>query len=107
MSSGSCEPGVSPNAPIPFETLSAPALPQEPFTPWEIRALVHSGLPEGDACERVLALLARAEGALDLEIADGLAALSIGDRAASLGFSCIGNHARETLDIGAAPRRRR
>ncbi len=79
--------------------LVAPPGPPEPCTPAELRALVHAGQTESDACETLLAHVARTEGALDLELADGLAALCIGDRLISLGFSNLRDYAREVLDI--------
>ena len=89
------------------ETLSAPSCLKlappptalEPCTPAELRALVHGGQTDSDACETLLAQVARIEGALDLELADGLAALCIGDRLIALGFSNLRDYAREILDI--------
>ncbi|HEY6005263.1 MAG TPA: HNH endonuclease, partial [Anaeromyxobacter sp.] len=78
--------------------LPAPA-PPEPCTAAELRALVHAGETESDACERLLAQLARLEGALYVEIGDGLAGLTVGERLISLGFSSLGDYAREILDI--------
>ncbi len=71
----------------------------EPCTPRLLRALVHEGENDSDAVERVLVRLARLEGALDLEIGDGLAALTEGSRLISLGFSCLRDYAREILDM--------
>ncbi len=79
--------------------LVPPHGPPEPCTPAELRALVYAGQTESDACETLLAHLARIEGALDLELGDGLAALCIGDRLISLGFSNLRDYAREVLDI--------
>jgi 5-methylcytosine-specific restriction endonuclease McrA len=75
-----------------------PPMP-EPGTPAELRALVHAGLNESDACEWMLAQHARLEGALDLAIGAGLAALQVGDRLISLGFSGLRDYAREILDV--------
>jgi hypothetical protein len=75
----------------------------EPWTPRELRALVHAGENDSDAVERALATLARLEGALDLAIGDGLAALAEGSRLISLGWSGVGDFAYEILDI--KPRR--
>lgn len=79
--------------------LAVPARPPEPCTPAELRALVLGGETESDACERLLAQVAAIEGALDIEMGDGLAALCLGDRLISLGFSNLGDYAREVLDI--------
>jgi HNH endonuclease len=79
--------------------LVPPPAPPEPSTPAELRALVLGGLTESDACEALLAQASRTEGALDLAIGDGLAALCIGDRLISLGFSNLRDYAREVLDV--------
>src|SRR5512139_2895376 len=79
--------------------LVAPPRPPEPCTPGELRALVLAGETDSDACETLLAQVARIEGALELELADGLAALGIGDRLIRLGFSNLRDYAREVLDI--------
>jgi hypothetical protein len=57
--------------------------------PGELRELriAEFGGDETDACEAFLTLSTRIEAALDLAIGDGLAALSIGDRLISLGYS--------------------
>ncbi len=89
------------------DTLTAPSClalvpppgPPEPCTPAELRALVHGGETDSDACETLLAQVARIEGALDLELADGLAALCVGDRLIALGFSNLRDYAREVLDL--------
>jgi len=78
---------------------AAPPDPPEPCAPAELRALVHAGLTDSDACETLLAQVARIQGALEVEIGDGLAALSVGDRLISLGFSCLRDYAREILDV--------
>ena len=79
--------------------LSVPGPPPEPCTPAELRAFVLGGETESDLCEKVLAQVARIEGALDIEIGDGLAALCLGDRLISLGFSNLKDYAREILGI--------
>ena len=79
--------------------LAPPRLSLEPCTPAELRALVHAGETDSDACERLLAQAARAQGALDLAIGEGLAALTTGDRLISLGFSRLRDYAREALGI--------
>ena len=79
--------------------VAPPPTPPEPCTPAELRALVHGGLTESDACEQLLAQSSRVEGTLDLAIGDGLAALLVGDRLISLGFSSLRDYAREVLDV--------
>jgi hypothetical protein len=79
--------------------VAPPCPPLVPVTPAELRALVHSGENDSDVCERVLAQAARAQGALDLAIGDGLAALTVGDRLISLGFSGLRDYGREVLNV--------
>ena len=79
--------------------LAVAPTPPEPCTPAEVRALVHGGLTESDACEQLLAQSSRVEAALDLAIGDGLAALLVGDRLISLGCSNLRDYAREVLDV--------
>ena len=86
----------------PWPALAPPGRPPEPCNPAELRALVLGGVggeADSEACEKLLALAARAEGALDLAIGDGLAALCLGDRLIRLGFSNLGDYAREVLGI--------
>lgn len=99
MEAGSCHVGGALGGAGPC-LVPAPPPPPEPCTPAELRALVHAGETDSDAAETVLAQLARVEGALELEIGDGLAALTVGDRLISLGFSNLGDYAREVLGIG-------
>ncbi len=49
--------------------------------------------------DRLLVRVARGRGALDVAIGEGLAALAVGDRAMRLGYSGIGDYARERLGI--------
>jgi hypothetical protein len=63
------------------------------------------GLRCHEAAVRVDGLLtrfARGRGALDVAIGEGLVALGIGDRALQLGYSGIGDYAREQLGIAAS-----
>jgi len=53
-----------------------------------------------DRYELLLASLARLRGAVDLGLGDGLAALTIGQRLVSLGYSSLGDYAREVLGVG-------
>jgi hypothetical protein len=45
--------------------------------------------------DKVLAPLSRGRGALEIAIGEGLAALAVGDRVVKLGYSNIGDYARE------------
>ena len=97
MQAGSCHVSCAPSVvrtPVPL----APP-PPDPCTPAELRAFVHGGETDSDVCETVLAQVARVEAALDLAIGDGLAALTVGTRLIRLGFSNLGDYAREVLDI--------
>src|SRR5512137_395503 len=70
-----------------------------PFTAAEARALLRDGGREVEECERILAWAARARGAIDVAIAEGLDALRHGDRLAALGCH-LDDYAREVLDLG-------
>ena len=70
-----------------------------PLTAAELRALFRAGTPEVEDCEALLAWAARARGALDVAIAEGLAALCQGDRLAALAYH-LDDYAREVLDLG-------
>src|SRR5512139_3503786 len=74
-----------------------PELP--PFTAAELRAWLRAGAPEVEDCERLLARASRARGALEVAIAEGLAALCQGDRLAALACH-LDDYAREVLDLG-------
>ena len=78
---------------------AAPAVSLEPCAPAELRALVHAGETDSDACERLFAQVARVQGALDLSIGEGLAALAMGDRLIALGFSSVRDYAENVLDM--------
>ena len=52
--------------------------------------------------DRLLVRVARGRGAIEVALGEALAALSVGDRALQLGYSSLGDYARERLDV--APR---
>ena len=52
--------------------------------------------------DKVLVPLSRGRGALEIAIGEGLAALAIGDRVVDLGYSNIGDYAREEHGINAS-----
>ena len=54
---------------------AAPAFDLDPLPAPDLDALFRGGEPEADACERLLATAARVEGAIDVALAEGLAAL--------------------------------
>jgi hypothetical protein len=67
-----------------------------PF-PHERRTVL--GYEAGMLVDGLLARVARGAGALDVAIGEGLAALAVGDRVLRLGYSGIGDYARERLGI--------
>ncbi|ABC81189.1 HNH endonuclease [Anaeromyxobacter dehalogenans 2CP-C] len=76
-----------------------PRVELPPFTLAEIEAWFRGGELEGDAGEHLLVWAARMRGCLDVELAEGLAALRQGDRLAALGCH-LDDYAREALDLG-------
>src|SRR5512141_1646972 len=91
---------VSPGdaAPAP-RALAPPPADLPPFTPAELRAGFREGAPELEDCERLLAWASRARGALDVAIAEGLAALCQGERLAALACH-LDAYALAVLDLG-------
>ncbi len=72
-----------------------------PLPPPEREDLVElqQGDVSADRTEAFAATAAGAKGAVDVAIGDGLAAMQRGDRLIRLGFSCLGDYAREILGI--------
>jgi hypothetical protein len=70
----------------------------EPFSAADLHRLLRGDF-EADELEQLLAQVARARGALDVAVGDGLAALSRGERLIGLGYSCLGDCAREALGL--------
>jgi hypothetical protein len=60
---------------------------------------LQNGDREADWTEAQAAAAARSRGALDLAVGDGLAAMQRGERLIRLGYSCLGDYAREVLGI--------
>jgi len=96
-----------PGSPAPFEepppsvaAYEAIPLARDPPDPREIHSLYSREVAE--RAERLLASIARARGAVDIAMGEGLAALDRGDRLAVLCYSSVGDYAREAL--GIAPR---
>jgi hypothetical protein len=80
-----------------FDALSAQAFVLEPPTPLEVRHLWRE--EAAPLLDGLLVRVARGRGALDVAIGDGFASLAAGDRALQLGYSGIGDYARERLGI--------
>ncbi|GAO05497.1 HNH endonuclease signature motif containing protein [Anaeromyxobacter sp. PSR-1] len=76
-----------------------PRIELPPFTLDEIEAWFRGGEIEGDLGEQLLVWAARVRGCIDVELAEGLAALKRGDRLAALGCH-FDDYAREALDLG-------
>lgn len=83
-----------------LDDLAAVGWTLDPVPTYERRGLLR------DECasllDGLLVRVARGTGALDVAIGDALASLSIGDRALRLGFSSVGDYARERLGIPAS-----
>ncbi len=71
----------------------------EPLGYAELREIIAAGDELADSFERMVAQMARASGALDVALGEGLAALTVGDWLISLGFSCLADYAREVLGV--------
>jgi 5-methylcytosine-specific restriction endonuclease McrA len=80
-----------------LDALAAQAFLLEPPSPDEIPHLWRE--EAAPLVDGLLVRVARGRGALDVAIGEGLAALADGDRALRLGFSGIGDYARERLGI--------
>src|SRR5512132_422498 len=90
-------------APAPAEEAwrmghAPPRIELAPFTRAELGEWFRGGEAAADECEKLLAWAARAAGALDLALAEGLHALRQGDRLAALACH-LRDYAREVLDI--------
>src|SRR5512132_2283874 len=90
-------------APAPAEEAwrighAPPRIELAPFTRAELREWFRGGEAAADECEKLLAWAARAAGALDLALAEGLHALKQGDRLAQLACH-LDDYAREVLDL--------
>jgi hypothetical protein len=93
---------AAPAAPVPAAACwpcpPPPGVWLEPFTPTDLQLMLRGDV-EADDCEIALAQVARSRGALDVAVGEGLAAIAVGDRLARLGYSCLGDYAREVLGI--------
>jgi hypothetical protein len=82
-----------------LDGLAAAAQALEPPMPHERKWVLRS--EAGILLDGLLTRCARGHGALDVAIGDGLAALATGERVIRLGFSGIGDYARERLGLAA------
>jgi hypothetical protein len=80
-----------------LDVLAAQVLSLDPPPRSERKALLRD--EAGLLLDGLLVRVARGRGALDVAIGEGLAALAAGDRALRLGYSGIGDYARERLGI--------
>src|SRR3954465_6672491 len=80
-----------------LEELAAAANELTPPMPHERKGILRS--EAGILLDGLLTRCARGHGALDVAIGEGLASLATGERVIRLGFSGIGDYARERLGI--------
>src|SRR5512139_1192784 len=98
MDDGRASSFLAPGLPAPPEALVRETWILDPPAPHE-RA--HVDRPEAAALvDGLLTRVARGRGALDVAIGEVLAELAAGDRLLRLGWSCLGDYARERLDVG-------
>src|SRR5436309_9806031 len=88
-----------PSEALTLDAIASAAWVLEPPMPHERKWVL--GSEAGILIDKLLARCARGRGALDVAIGDGLAAMAVGDRIIQLGFSGIGDYAREELDIAS------
>jgi HNH endonuclease len=71
---------------------------------WPLPRVRHEAVCDEGArlVDRLLVRVARGRGALDVAIGEALLSLAQGDRVVRLGYSCIGDYAREVLGIAAS-----
>jgi hypothetical protein len=83
-----------------LEALSSVAFTLEPQSPADRRHLLRD--EAAFLLDGLLVRVARGHGALDLAIGSGLASLAVGDRLLRLGFSSLGDYARERLGLSGS-----
>jgi hypothetical protein len=83
-----------------FAMVSSVAATLEPVKPSERRAVMRD--EAAFLLDGLLVRVARGRGPLDLALGDGLASLAVGDRLLRLGFSGLGDYARERLGISGS-----
>jgi len=89
--------GTPPLSAERLQALAAEAWPLLPVPPSERKDLLR---PEAaELVDRLLVQVARASGAIDVAMGEGLASLCSGDGPMRLGYSGIGDYARENLSI--------
>jgi hypothetical protein len=80
--------------------LAATAWTLDPPPPSEMKHIMRD--EAGTLLDGLLVRLARGRGALEVAIGEGLDALAVGDRVLRLGYSGIGDYARERLGVAAS-----
>ncbi len=85
------------SAAAPDSALAEAAWQLEQVPPQERRALLRD--EAGLLVDRLLTRVARGQGALEVALAEGLAALASGDRLLRLGYAGVGDYARERLGL--------
>jgi hypothetical protein len=86
--------------PPELDVLATAAWSLEPVQPHERKGLLRD--EAALLLDGLLVRVARGRGALDVALGEGLAALGAGDRVLRLGFSCLGDYARERLGIAGS-----
>jgi hypothetical protein len=86
--------------PTTLDALAAKAWTLEPPMPHERKHLLRD--EAAFLLDGLLVRLARGQGALDVAIGEGLAALGVGDRSLRLGYSSVGDYALDKLGIKAS-----
>jgi hypothetical protein len=86
--------------PATLDALASAAWSLDPVPPHERKGLLRDGAAL--LLDGLLVRVARGRGALDVALGEGLCALSVGDRLLRLGFSCLGDYARERLGIAGS-----
>ncbi len=83
-----------------FQAISRVAGTLEPVRPNELRSVLRD--EAALLLDGLLVRVARGRGPLDLALGDGLASLTVGDRLLRLGFSSLGDYARERLGLSGS-----
>jgi hypothetical protein len=97
-------PDLAPALPAPPAWLCAEAWTLEPPPRDELAHVLRD--EAATLVDRLLVRVARGRGALDVALGEGLAALEVGDRSLRLGYSSVGDYARERLGINGPTAKR-
>jgi hypothetical protein len=98
LATAAAAPSGSPAEVLPWPSAIPDSSSTAPLTHEELHSLLQGDV-EADEYEALLAQVARARGALDVAVGEGLAELTVGERLIRLGFSCLGDYSREVLGL--------